>query len=146
VIRTKLPTGLRRVSSHRFSVLVLLTLAGSGCSNSSAVSDHPNGSHGGAPGDPKGARDESLTSEEYIRLGLAAQDREWSGDDMVNAEKILTSLAQKAYRQLPRYKSEHSGAMFARLTSPQNLDLFRNRTLPLAARFPQALNYVQASN
>ena len=35
---------------------------------------------------------------------------------------------------------------FARLTSPQNLDLFKNRTLPFDIRFPQALNYFQASN
>jgi hypothetical protein len=87
-----------------------------------------------------------LTADEYLRLGLPAQDREWSGDDMGKAEKVLASVAQKGYRQLPRYKSERSGEVFERLTSPQNLDLFKNRTLPLDARFPQALNYFQASN
>ncbi len=34
----------------------------------------------------------------------------------------------------------------SRLTSPQNLNLFKNRTLPLDLRFPQALSYFQASN
>jgi hypothetical protein len=87
-----------------------------------------------------------LTAEEYLRLGLPAHDREWSGDDMAKAEKVLTLLTQKGYRQLPRYKSERSGEMFARLTSSQNLRLFKNRTLPLDARFPQALRYYQASN
>jgi hypothetical protein len=65
---------------------------------------------------------------------------------MVKAEKILFSVAQKGYGQLPRYKSERSGEVFARLTSSQNLDLFRNRTLPLESRFPQLLDYIQASN
>ena len=60
--------------------------------------------------------DESLTADEYIHLGLPAYDREWSGDDMVKAEKVLASLAQKDYRHLPRYRSGHSGEVFARLT------------------------------
>ena len=137
---------LRRSTLQCFTALILLTLVGSGCSSSSTPAVQPNGSKGGAPADLKAPGDESLTSDEYLRLGLPAQDREWSGDDMVKAEKILASLAQNGYRQLPRYKSERSGEMFARLTSPQNLDLFQNRTLPLDARFPQALNYYQASN
>lgn len=119
---------------------------GSGCSNASTPTGQPNGSKGGAAADPRAPGDESLTSEEYLRLGLPAQDRDWSGDDMVKAERILASLSEKGYRQLPRYRSERSGEMFARLTSAQNLDLFQNRSLPLDARFPQALNYFQASN
>ncbi len=58
--------------------------------------------------DPKSSNDESLTLDEYIRLGLPAYDRLWSGDDMVKAEKVLTSVSQKGYRQLPRYKSRLS--------------------------------------
>jgi hypothetical protein len=146
VIRPKSPIDLSRSTLRCFISLVLLTFVGSGCSNSPTPSAQPNDSKGGEPADPKGSGDESLTSEEYLRLGMPAQDRDWFGGDMVNAEKILASLAQQGYRQLPRYKSERSGEMFARLTSPQNLDLFKNRTLPLDARFPQALNYFQASN
>ncbi len=129
-----------------FTALVLLTLVGSGCSNSPTFPGQAHSSKGGAPADPKPPADDSLTSEEYLRLGLPAQDREWSGDDMVKAERTLASLVQTGYRQLPRYKSERSGEMFARLTSPQNLDLFKNRTLPIEARFPQALNYFGAGN
>jgi hypothetical protein len=77
---------------------------------------------------------------------MPAHDREWSGDDMVKAHKILSSLSQKGSRKLPRYKSDRSGEFFARLTSPQNFELFKNRTLPLDARFPQALDYFQACN
>jgi hypothetical protein len=96
--------------------------------------------------DPKSSNDESLTLDEYIRLGLPAYDRLWSGDDMVKAEKVLTLVSQKGYRQLPRYKSERSGKAFDRLTSAQNLDFFKDRTFPLNARFPLLINYFQSSN
>lgn len=135
---------------RRYGLLFLITLAVCVCSNPSAQSsklaDQPGGQNSNAPADPKAPRDESLTSEEYIRLGLAAPDREWSGNDIVEAEKIFASLAHKGYQQLPRYQSERSGEIFARLTSPQNLNLFRNRSLPLDARLPQSLSYLQASN
>jgi len=98
------------------------------------------------PADPKAPSDESFASDEYIRLGLPAYDRVWFGNDMARVQKVLTSLAQDDYRHLPRYKSERSGDVFARLTSPQNLELFRDRSLPLEARFPQALNHLQVTN
>jgi hypothetical protein len=137
-------------SLTRYGLLILITLALLGGGNPSAQTAKPAEQQGGqksnAPADPKAPRDESLTSEEYIRLGLAAPDREWTGNDMVEAEKVLASLAQNGYRRLPRYKSERSGEVFARLTSPRNLDLFRNRSLPLEGRFPQSLSYLQAGN
>jgi hypothetical protein len=95
---------------------------------------------------PKIISDESLTPEEYIRLGLPAHDRDWSGDDMVKAEQVLSSISKEGYRKLPRHQSERSGEVFARLTSAENLDLYRNRSLPLEVRMPQAMNYFQASN
>jgi hypothetical protein len=134
---------LRRTSLRCFTALVLLTLGASGCSNSSTTPNQPTG---GESADVPVSGDESLTSEDYLRLGLPAQDRDWSGDDMVQAANALTALAQKGHRQLPRYKSDRSGEVFARLTSPQNLELFRDRTFPLGVRLPQALIYVQASN
>jgi hypothetical protein len=65
---------------------------------------------------------------------------------MAQADKVLASVAQQGHGKLPRYRSERSGAVFARLTSPRNLDLFKNRTLPLDARFPKAVEYVGAIN
>ncbi len=132
------------------TALVVATLTVWGCGNQSkqpTSSEDPLArSKVNEPADRKAASDESYTSEEYIRLGLPAHDREWSGNDMVKAEKVLTSLAKKGYRHLPRYKSERSGEVFARLTSRQNLDLFRNRSVPLEGRMPQALNYIGANN
>lgn len=97
-------------------------------------------------GNSVGQRDESLTPDEYARLGLPAHDREWSGADMAKAEKVLSALAAKTHRRLPRFGSERSGPVFARLTSPRNLELYRDRSLPLGARFPQAMNYMQVAN
>jgi hypothetical protein len=134
----------------RRGLLILCMLAVFGGGNPSAQSSksaaRPGGQKSGAPANPDQPRDESLTVEEYIRLGLAAPDREWSGVDMAEAEKVLASLASKGYGQFPRYQSERSGDVFARMTSPQNLSLFRNRSVPLDARFPLAMEYLRASN
>jgi hypothetical protein len=99
-----------------------------------------------APAAPRPPADESLTPEKYVELGLPAHDRPWLAPDMVQADKALTAIAQKNPRQLPRYQSEQSGPVFARLTSPQNLEFARNRTIPLDWRMSQALDSTEASN
>jgi hypothetical protein len=147
----KSPAHIWRIRLQCFTALLLVTIGNSGCQDTSKVTKQQSESKGAArsnsaPANSEAQVDESLTSEEYLRLGLPAQDRDWSSEDMANAAKILESLAQKGYRQLPRYKSERSGEIFARMTSAQNLDLFKNRTLLLDARFPQAADYLQASN
>lgn len=89
--------------------------------------------------------DESLTSEEYIGLGLPSDDRIWMANDMVEAVKVMTALEHKGGGKLPRYRGERSGKMFARLTSPQNFEIYKNRSLTLDVRFPQALVLVKAN-
>jgi len=90
--------------------------------------------------------DKSLTLDEYIEAGIPAHDRSWSGDDMTRAANILVAIAQKDASHLPRYHGEHSGKAFERLTADENLDLYRNRSLPLEQRLPDALNYMQSAN
>lgn len=140
--------------------LALLAFVGSGCSNPSTQSTAPTGplkESNVSAGPPKESKsdtvaelktpgDESFTSDQYVRNGLPAPDRDWSGEDMLKAAQNLALFAKKAgFRSLPRYKSERSGEMFARLTSPQNLNMYRNRKLPLETRLPQALIYYQAN-
>jgi hypothetical protein len=155
VVRRETPMRGRQCSLLESAALALLTLGGSGCNDSATQPPRPahqqGGSQGGAPKDVNAPIDLSfvdlsLTPEGYLRLGLPAHDREWSGRDMVQAEKVLAPLARKGYRQLPRYKSERSGEVFARLTSPQNLGLFRNRTLPVEPRLADAVDYLRAGN
>jgi hypothetical protein len=113
---------------------LLLALAALGCAET------PNAK---PPGPGKLAADESLTPEQYVRLGLPDLHREWSAEDMAKAAKVLSS--QKG-NQLPRYKSKQSGAVFARLTSIRNLDVYRGKTLPLDTRYLSTLAYFQNSN
>ncbi|HEX4611355.1 MAG TPA: hypothetical protein VH092_24390 [Urbifossiella sp.] len=108
--------------------------------------ERPIAPSGTAPATPPAAPDESLTPDEYIRLGLPAHDRVWLGHDMAQAAKVLSAVAKAGGRRLPRYESERSGAVFSRLTSPHNLDGLRNRSLAVDARLPLATNYIQASN
>lgn len=86
---------------------------------------------------PTFASDESLTTDAYVQLGLPAPSKEWSGNDLAKAAQVLTDLAQKGYRQLPRFESERSGEVFSRLISPQNLARYTSSSEPLATRLGQ---------
>lgn len=91
---------------------------------------------------PKQTEDQSLTLKEYIQLGMPAYDREWSANDMVTAAKTLSDIAEQGFEKLPRYQSKKSGEFFARITSPENLNMYKNRTLPLDTRLGQSLNFI----
>lgn len=90
--------------------------------------------------------DQSLSHERLIELGMPAHDRNWSGADMATAANIIAKIVQKDATQLPRYQSQNSGQTFERITADDNLDLYRNRSLPLEQRLNDALNYTQATN
>jgi hypothetical protein len=94
----------------------------------------------------KNPPDESLPADQYIPLGLPAYDRPWTGQDMTVAAGKLQTLAATAPQQLPRRKSAKSGAMFDRITGRDNLAFFRSQSLPLSARLPQAMEYLQSLN
>lgn len=90
--------------------------------------------------------DKSLTLIDYIQAGMPAHDRSWSGADMTRAANILVAIARKDVGQLPRYQSQRSGEAFERLTADDNLGFYRNRSLPIEQRLPDALNYMESSN
>jgi hypothetical protein len=90
--------------------------------------------------------DKSFTSIEYIQKGMPAYDRDWSGEDMVSASNVLTSIANEDLRQLPRYRSERSGEVFARIISPENLSIFQNGTLPLRTRLSLVSRHIAGLN
>jgi hypothetical protein len=95
---------------------------------------------------PPSAADRSLPDDRYVELGLASYDRTWTGREMTTAAARLDALASKNPEQLPRFGSPSSGRTFARLIAPENLDFFANKSLPLDARFGQALEYFQSFN
>lgn len=90
--------------------------------------------------------DQSLIADQYITLGMPSYDRTWVGQDMATVASKLQVLARTAPEQLPRFNSSRSGPMFARIVARDNLDFFRARSLPLASRFPQALDYIDSLN
>jgi hypothetical protein len=70
----------------------------------------------------------------------------WLGNDMAQAAKVLASVAADGGRRLPRYRSDRSGVVFARMTAHQNLDGLRDKSLTIAVRLPLANSYFQALN
>lgn len=126
---------------------VLFWVAAPGCSDTSPRGSDPRG-QAPAP-NPKGPvapEDHSLPAADYTRLGLPDHGRPWSGDDMAQAAKVLSAIAQQDPRQLPRYRSERSGAILARLTAPENLECYRDRSAPIDVRLPRALAYLESAN
>src|SRR5687768_13419983 len=80
----------------------------------------------GPAAEPSNAiRDHSLPADKYIELGLPSYDRTWSGPEMTAAANALRSIAATSPQQLPRLNSGRSGAVFARIMAPDNLDFLR---------------------
>jgi hypothetical protein len=84
------------------------------------------------------APDRSLTSAVYIEKGLPTNDRQWGGSDYKQAAAVLKTLMKTDPTLLPRYHSPASGAMFARIVSPENFARFRNETFPRQTRMTEA--------
>jgi hypothetical protein len=90
--------------------------------------------------------DESLTPDEYLMAGIPACDKPWSATEMAAAASTLTKIAQANPKHLPQYRSPKSGALFARLTSPDNINRFKDKNTPIATRFGEVGEFLQASN
>lgn len=90
--------------------------------------------------------DHSLTADEYLKLGMPATDRAWGGKEMSRAATTLAAMAKDDAGKLPRYRSDRSGVLFARMTSLQNLEMYENKALSLDLRMSPALAYFGATN
>ncbi len=132
--------------------IVLILGCTGGCTGESAPADAAEDSSGSGVGlgDAGGSglgvpADRSLTLGEYIKAGMPAYDREWSGEDMARAAVVLTGIAEKDPGHLPRYESEKSGELFGRLTEP-GLGMYRDRSLPVQSRIVDLLTYMESTN
>jgi hypothetical protein len=70
---------------------------------------------GASSGEPRVPPDESLTPHQYQELGFPRLAANWTEDDRTKARGVLRSLAEDRPEQLPRFASESSGAVFAKL-------------------------------
>ncbi len=100
----------------------------------------------GTPEAPPDAPDQSATAAEFRRIGIPDWDRIWTGEDMAQAEEVLSRLSQRGFQYFPRYESERSGAVFARLTSLDNLKPFTDSKVPLSVRFSAANQFLGPTN
>jgi len=80
------------------------------------------------------AEDRSLTLAEYAAQGMPTSDRTWSATDYNRALALLEATAANDPRQLPRWGSPRSGALFARLSDPANF-----QSEPNASATPPAI-------
>lgn len=80
-----------------------------------------------------------MTSAEYVGLGMPAPDRTWGADDYTRAVNVLTQLEAEDPTLLPRYHSETSGDVFARLIDPDNASFLGKDTLAIEMRVGVAL-------
>jgi hypothetical protein len=140
---------------HRRLWVVACVVVAAGCTDSAPPSAETAGSNSvptdseidnTAQADLRPPADKSLTLDEYVQAGVPAYDRTWSGSDMARAAQVFAGIAQTDAGHLPRYQSQRSGEAFARLTADDNLDLYRNRSLPLEQRLADASSYMQSSN
>ena len=122
---------------------LLLTL---GCPDPAPQHETPTPDAAPSPQPSPPPPDASLPLESYLEAGVPAPDRSWSGADTARAASALTKLAQANPRQLPRYESPRSGALFSRLVAADNLDLYRNTSLAIEQRLGQGIECLQATN
>ena len=92
------------------------------------------------------AEDHSLTTSEYVKLGVPNPDKIWSPADFRAATPVLEKLSEKEASELPRLESRKSSHVFRRLSSPANLLLLNESRAPLARRLQLALDYLGATN
>lgn len=151
---------MRILCSWQPGFLFLLFAVVSGCESSSVApptdSTVPAGSKSQSPASPVSSKpgvpkstsppDLSLPAGKYAVLGLPSHERAWAGNDMQAAAKALSEIARDSPDNLPRFNSPNSGAVFARITSQENLDMLRNRSFPLPLRMAGALQFVQATS
>lgn len=73
--------------------------------------------------------DPTLYPDEYEARGMPSIQNPWTLDDQQKAAVALFALAKENLTLLPRLKSKHSGSVFRRMVSRENLDIYANRAM-----------------
>jgi hypothetical protein len=83
--------------------------------------------------------------EEYREHGGPPPDRTWTARDYAAADKVLRKMME-AGRGLPKYQHATTGALFARMTSSDNLAALSDDSQPLMNRLGEAVEMQGAAN
>ncbi|WP_426395967.1 hypothetical protein ACN9M1_16225 [Ralstonia sp. R-29] len=71
------------------------------------------------------------TPSPYVKAGIPAPSRAWTGADYTQAVNVLESGASP----LPRFSDSNGAAVLNRMTAVENLDFYRNPSVPLETRY-----------
>lgn len=77
----------------------------------------------------RGDADPTLYPDEYEALGIPSIQEPWTASAQAKAVVALTALAQKHPEKLPRLASKHSGSVFRRFVSRDNLLIYAKRDI-----------------
>lgn len=83
--------------------------------------------------------DYSWTVETYLEKGLPPVDRVWTVGDFRKGQEVLEAACVFSAKHLPRFKSKHSGPVFARFISEENLAPALDESIDLELRISTAM-------
>ena len=131
------------MTTYRLCPLVAIATAAFalGCGNERPEKNTPAVIAPAAAPPPAVPNDKSLTTAEYVQLGMPTPDRVWTGRDMDQARKVVSKLAGEDASKLPRYESPRSGKVFARITNPDALASFNRPELTVEERLRAVTEY-----
>ena len=87
--------------------------------------------------------DNSLTVEQYIKLGVPDPWSEWNMEDFSQVHVALTRIKWQKPFQLPRKDSEKSGLLFEHMLSFDNMSFLNNNELSLNEKAERIAAFVQ---
>lgn len=86
--------------------------------------------------------DQSLTEDQYKKIGMPDVDKMWSFEDYEEACEILSTLKTFRPSSLPKKGSKKSGAYFNRIIDPENLSFLMNENITLSERAKRIQAYI----
>lgn len=88
-----------------------------------------------------GVADPSLADLDYVKFGMPATDRPWTGEDYSAASNALAK-ACRVDDALPRWHSRKSGDLFNRLVSEKNLEAIQSKSLSASQRISLGVEFM----
>lgn len=85
--------------------------------------------------------DNSVDAATFLKMGMPALDRPWTGHDYEKAFKLLDKIKGLDKYSLPRHQSPYSGAVFNRLVAAENFNFLINSNYDFQSRLQSLEKY-----